>query len=125
MCCARFLHVFFAERALPTVALEASSMFRSASIARPAAAVELVLKPLVARIRAQLPEKGALHVLMSSVRCCCCCVMLLSLLKTGGSELTFCHLAREMIVFWLSRDSCWLNAVGCGWGGIVARPKMC
>jgi hypothetical protein len=120
------MFVVHAERALPTVALEASSMFRSASIARPAAAVELVLKPLVARIRAQLPEKGALHVLMSSVRCCCCCVMLLSLLKTGGSKLTFCHpiqLAKRLL-FWLSRDRCSLNAVGCGWGVVVARPKI-
>ncbi|WIA33391.1 hypothetical protein OEZ86_006527 [Tetradesmus obliquus] len=50
---------FATERALPTVALEAASMFRSASIARPAAAVELVVKPLVARIRAQMPETGS------------------------------------------------------------------
>jgi hypothetical protein len=59
-----------AERALPTVALEASSMFRSASIARPAAAVELVLKPLVAKIRAQLPESGTSSYALPG--CCCC-----------------------------------------------------
>jgi hypothetical protein len=47
-----------AGTALPTVALEASSMFRSAGISRPAAAVEHIIKPLVAKIQAELPEPG-------------------------------------------------------------------
>ncbi|KAF8058035.1 proteasome activator subunit 4 [Scenedesmus sp. PABB004] len=49
---------FATGTALPTVALEASSMYRSASAARPAASVECVVKPLLAKIRAELPEPG-------------------------------------------------------------------
>jgi hypothetical protein len=40
-------------------------MFRVASIARPDAAVELIILPLMARIRAHLPESG------EDSACCC------------------------------------------------------
>lgn len=46
------------EHALPTVVLEAGSMFRVAGSARAATAVECIVKPLVARIRGELPERG-------------------------------------------------------------------
>jgi hypothetical protein len=44
---------------LPTVAMEASSMYRCAAVCRPAAAVERVIKPLMAQIRGELPGEEA------------------------------------------------------------------
>lgn len=52
------LGAFAAGRCLPSVALEAAGLFRGAAAADPEGAVEFIVRPLVKKIAAELPEPG-------------------------------------------------------------------
>ena len=67
------VHHTTTENSLPTVAMEASSMYRCAATCRPAAAVERIIRPLMAKIKAELPgetgRKGCEGLCMLRIWC--------------------------------------------------------
>ena len=54
----RRLSGFACGAAMPSMALEAAAMYKTSSVVAPAAAVELVVLPLMNKLQAEMPEPG-------------------------------------------------------------------
>jgi hypothetical protein len=54
----RRLSDFACGAAMPSMALEAAAMFKTASVVAPEAAVEVVVLPLMKKLQAEMPETG-------------------------------------------------------------------